>query len=338
MIVNLTLCSIGVLLLAFFASIVFQNESKNVNLELKKNFLSNNALKWLENGQYFNYKNEYKIFYYFKKAPYDESVITNVFLHGFPTSSYDWFKIWSQFSSNEQLLTFDYIGYGFSDKPLAYNYSIFDMVDIFEALLIRLNIYNVNIIAHDIGDTVAQELIRKYEYDGRINGHYKINKVVLLNGGLLMDVYKPRLIQKLLQIDYLNDIFVKYFINYYAFKLSFSEIFGKLNRPKDEDLKDFFEILLYNNGHQALPKTINYLQERQEYGHVWYNALNDTLLPIALIYGPADPINPNDEYPKRIQSELINLKFFRLHDQIGHYPQWEDPFTVFDLIKKFLAN
>ena len=44
---------------------------------------------------------------------------------------------------------------------VSYNYSIFDQADIMETLLRKLNVGAVHILAHDYGDTVAQELIAR---------------------------------------------------------------------------------------------------------------------------------------------------------------------------------
>ena len=44
---------------------------------------------------------------------------------------------------------------------VSYNYSIFDQAGIMEALLKKLNVGAVHILAHDYGDTVAQELIAR---------------------------------------------------------------------------------------------------------------------------------------------------------------------------------
>ena len=48
----------------------------------------------------------------------DQDVV--VFFHGFPTSSYDYAKpldYLKQFFPNQQLVFFDHLGFGFSDKP-----------------------------------------------------------------------------------------------------------------------------------------------------------------------------------------------------------------------------
>ena len=113
---------------------------------------------WMSRGKYMAYKNAHRIFYIAEHLvpaigavePEDHAVL---FLHGFPTSSFDFARVWKQFASPESslrtasqlinvthLVTFDYLGYGFSDKPLDYDdhYSIFDMADMVDKLLLHL--------------------------------------------------------------------------------------------------------------------------------------------------------------------------------------------------------
>jgi pimeloyl-ACP methyl ester carboxylesterase len=43
-------------------------------------------------------------------------------VHGFPTASWDWEKIWPDLAQRYRLLTLDMIGFGFSDKPYRDDY------------------------------------------------------------------------------------------------------------------------------------------------------------------------------------------------------------------------
>ncbi len=56
-------------------------------------------------------------------------------------------------------------GFGFSDKPRGLDptpYSIFTYADVAESLLEHLDVAAVHVLAHDIGDTVAQELMARH--------------------------------------------------------------------------------------------------------------------------------------------------------------------------------
>lgn len=56
-------------------------------------------------------------------------------------------------------------GFGFSDKPRGLDptpYSIFTYADVAESLLEHLDVAAVHVLAHDLGDTVAQELMARH--------------------------------------------------------------------------------------------------------------------------------------------------------------------------------
>lgn len=328
-----------------YIAIIAYNEQ---NFEIEAEF-SYNLKNWFAKGKYFNY-NDHKIFYLYEKFEKDtRETPVIVLLHGFPTSSYDYKRIWNQFMElnaglnqrdfkpgSNSILTFDYLGYGFSDKPVNYTYSIFDMADMVEKLILHLNIESVVLVAHDVGDTVAQEILRRDNLKNQ--NHYNIKKCILMNGGIMTDIYKPVLSQYLMRDKYLGPVvFSKYLFRFhYFFKFSFRKLFGEFNQPNNTELYDFFLGIKYNEGNERLPQTVGYMQEREEWGSVWYDALNETSLPVLFIYGPADPINPRNKFPTKLREDLPNVKLSVLSETVGHYPHFEDSFTVFQLIKNFL--
>jgi len=116
-------------------------------------------------------------------------------IHGFPTASWDWEALWPGLTQRYRVLTFDMIGFGFSDKPLGYNYSILDQADIGEALLRERGVDRHHVLAHDYGDSVAQELLARSVEPG---DRPTLQSVCFLNGGLFPETHRPVLIQKLL--------------------------------------------------------------------------------------------------------------------------------------------
>ncbi|MGB0525878.1 MAG: alpha/beta fold hydrolase, partial [Flammeovirgaceae bacterium] len=144
---------------------------------------------WKASGAYFKHQG-HSIFY--KSAGQGEVLLL---IHGFPTASWDWWKIWSTLTQNYRVIALDMIGFGFSDKPRSYSYSILDQADIHEELLNLLGINACHILAHDYGDTVTQELLARF-HAGKTA--FTIQSVCLLNGGLFPETHQARLIQKLL--------------------------------------------------------------------------------------------------------------------------------------------
>src|SRR5690348_16948702 len=109
-------------------------------------------------------------------GPVDGAPIT--LLHGFPTSSHDWapvlpFLVGMQF----RVTTFDFLGFGASDKPRRHRYSLLEQADLVEAVWASLGIVRTDLVAHDYGVSVAQELLAR---DGS-----RITSMQWLNGGLL---------------------------------------------------------------------------------------------------------------------------------------------------------
>jgi pimeloyl-ACP methyl ester carboxylesterase len=50
-------------------------------------------------------------------------------IHGFPTSSYDWHELWPMLLPHYQLHSIDMLGFGLSDKPKNYAYTLFASAD-----------------------------------------------------------------------------------------------------------------------------------------------------------------------------------------------------------------
>ena len=57
---------------------------------------------------------------------------TLLLLHGFPTWSYDYADVASDLARDHDAITLDFLGYGASDKPNPYEYSVAESADIVE--------------------------------------------------------------------------------------------------------------------------------------------------------------------------------------------------------------
>jgi hypothetical protein len=92
--------------------------------KLSTRIANKDLLSWLRAGKYLTYKSEYKIFYVLKSLgddsnegldsligmPNGPSCTVNVFIHGFPTASYDFIKIWNLFvNRNDGEFFFHYV-------------------------------------------------------------------------------------------------------------------------------------------------------------------------------------------------------------------------------------
>ncbi len=271
---------------------------------------------WRESGNYFDYKG-YPIFYQWSETA-NEVLIC---LHGFPTSSFDYHKIWNALAERFAVLSFDMIGYGFSAKPQDFNYTTFNQADVLQALLDHLQIGRVRILAHDYGNTITQELLARAE-EKRLN--FSIESLCFLNGALFPETHRPILAQKIL-ISPLGFVFGR-FISDRRFKQSLASIFGKETQPTAEELDDFLQVFKFGGGKQIAHKLIRYMTERAANRTRWVGALQRTELPFRFINGLADPVS-GAHLVKRFRQVMPQTDIVELKD-VGHFPHFEVPELV----------
>lgn len=269
--------------------------------------------KWQGGGKFYEY-GEHSIFYRLSQ-PADEVALC---LHGFPTSSHDYHKIWNDLTARFAVLAFDLIGYGFSAKPVDFNYTTFDQVDLLQSLLEYLKVKKVHILAHDYGNTITQELLARAE-ENRLN--FTIESICLLNGALFPETHRPILAQKLL-ISPLGFLFAR-FISDKKFKRSLSGIFGVNTKPSEDELNDFLAVFKNNDGRRIAHKLIRYMRERAANRERWVGALQRTKVPFRFINGLADPVS-GAHLVRRFREIMPQTDIVELVD-IGHFPHFEAP-------------
>lgn len=264
--------------------------------------------QWQHQGQMFSFNGQ-DIFYLTQG---DQEKPALVLIHGFPTCSWDWAKICPKLSEHFYLITLDMLGFGFSDKPKQ-DYSIFRQADIFDALLSSLDIKQYHVLAHDYGDTVAQELLARHHATGNILS------VVFSNGGLFPETHHPVLLQKLL-LSPIGALLTK-FVGYEKFKKNFDVICAK--KLSEDELKNYWEMLEYKGGTQIMHKLIAYMTERKINRPRWVGVMQQTHVPMLLIDGLLDPIS-GVHMVERYEALIPNARIVKL-DDTGHYPQVESP-------------
>ncbi|MEP6882978.1 MAG: alpha/beta hydrolase [Dokdonella sp.] len=242
-------------------------------------------------------------------------------IHGFPTSSWDWSVVWPALANHYRLIALDMLGFGFSDKPTRHRYSIAEQADIHEELLDSLSINTYDVLAHDYGDTVAQELIARNLESSSASG---LRSICLLNGGLFPETHRLLLIQQLL-LSPLGPLIAK-LTSRKRLDQSMKHIFGPHTQPDDALLEGFWNLVSRQNGARALADLIAYIPERIRYRERWVGALQNTSLPLALIDGMFDPIS-GAHMVQRYRELIPNARITEL-ETIGHYPQIEAPRQV----------
>lgn len=273
-------------------------------------------------------------FFYREQAREPGAASALLLIHGFPTASWDWHKLWDALVAEfPRVIAADMMGFGFSSKPAGYPYSILDQADLLEGLLAHLGVGRVHVLAHDYGDTVAQELLARHLERGAA-ARPQIDSCVLLNGGLFPETHRARTIQKLL-LTPLGPLLSR-LMNRRSFDRSFAAIFGANTQPSAEELAQFWDLIRRDGGNRIMHKLIRYMPERLLHRERWVGALQKTRVPLRLINGPDDPVS-GAHMVARYRELVPNPDVVSLPG-IGHYPQTEDPAGVLKAFFEFHAR
>lgn len=283
--------------------------------------------EWQQQGQ-FAFINGQQIF---TRQGGDKNAPVLLLIHGFPSASWDWEGMWEKLAEHYYVITLDMLGFGLSDKPKDARYLISEQANIFETFLQNLDIYDYHILAHDYGDTVAQELLAR-QVSG--NSKRRIDSICFLNGGLFPETHKPILIQKLL-LSPLGSLLCK-FMNKQKFADNLQRIFGPATPPTPEVIETLWQLLTHNNGLAVMHKLINYIPQRQQYRERWVDAIINSSIPIKLVAGAKDPIS-GKHMIQRYRELIPNANVTEM-SALGHYPQIEDANAITAEYLSFRSN
>lgn len=286
--------------------------------------MSNESLtEWRESGAYFDLTG-HRIFYRQSSCTGDVLLC----MHGFPTSSFDFRKIWDALAGRFRVVAADMIGYGFSAKPYEFDYTTFAQADLLQALLRHLTVDRFHILAHDYGNTITQELLAR-DAEGLLD--FRIESICFLNGALFPETHRPILAQKLL-ISPVGKYFGR-FIPDRSIASGLASIFGPRTKPTAGEIEDYLTLFKFNGGKRIAHKLIRYMGERQKYRERWVPPLQHMSQPFLFINGSSDPVS-GEHLVERFRQVVPDQKNIVELPGIGHFPHLEAPH---DVLANFLA-
>jgi pimeloyl-ACP methyl ester carboxylesterase len=274
-----------------------------------------NVQKWFDSGSYFHC-NEIKIFYLQKGIGPDLLII-----HGYPYSSYEWSDCTEVLSRNFRVTLIDLLGMGFSDKPPEHNYSYEEHTEIINSLMTFLGVQSTHILSHDLGVSVTQELIARAAEN---KNNFSIISAAFANGSLFTEVYRPRIIQRLLsQTPKFIGKRISKAITEAMVNKSVRSLYGKNSQPSDTLMRELWDVLIFNNGKDLSYLIGRLIFEKARYQSRWISAMQHTSIPMCYICGPSDPnsgMHMADKYIELLPHSTLLL----MREDIGHWPMIED--------------
>ena len=237
-------------------------------------------------------------------------------LHGFPTNSYDYATVLDALAARRRVILPDFVGFGLSAKP-DHRYSIRGAADTIEGVAAALGLGEVDLLSHDMGDSVAGELLAR-DLDGQLG--FSVRRRVLTNGSIYLDLAQLTTGQQLLLS--LPDEALQ-ISDEERYTESLAATCAPAHRPTDDELAAQWELLTHNGGDSLLPRTIRYIEDRRAEERRYTGAIETHPSPLGIVWGELDPIAVHamtdrllEVRPDATRTTLTG---------VGHYPMVETP-------------
>ena len=297
-------------------------------------FYSDLANDWYVGGDYFEWtsttedNNAAKVNVFYRNWG-DESKPKLVLIHGFPNSSFDYYKMIPYLADEYHIAALDFPGSGFSDKPLdGYNYMLAENAEIVDHFVREVvGFDDFALFTHDRGVSIGLAFLGNY-LDNPSPG-YTVNYHFLSNSGMFLPL-----------------------ANLVPFQLSLLDadagermIQARSAQPRrtegEPESLAFSDIFAFNQGNISLLYVGRYLLERQVNETRWLENLLRSPVPVAYLWGLTDNVNPI-RIPNHVWGTYLNARevesSFWILPTAGHYPQRDNPEEVAKIVRMALTD
>jgi len=241
-----------------------------------------------------------------------------VFLHGFPSSSFDWRGLLRE-ERGRNLLAFDFLGFGLSDKPRDHDYSLFWQADLTEEMVRAQGDGGpVLLVAHDMGTSVANELMAR-DLEGKLG--IRLDGVALFNGSMVLERATPTPAQRVLRGP-LGPLFAR-LSSERVFRHQLGSVFSEAHPLDPAEAADQWSLLCNGGGRTIGHRLISYMDQREEHAERWHGAIRRWPGQLSMIWGLRDPV-ANTDVLAALRELRSGVPVTEL-PQLGHYPQIESP-------------
>ena len=249
------------------------------------------------------------------------------YLHGYPSASVDLAPVAERLAATHRLLAIDLPGFGASAKPSDHRYTIHAAADAVEALWAARGVERTLLAAHDYGVSVAQELLAR-RAEGR--SAVALTGVVWMNGGLYPDLHRPTVGQQIL-LDPEQGPALAAAMTQALFTDGLRGTWGSLVPFDEPAVAAIWASMDERGGVRNMHQLLHYIADRREHEGRWRTALESCDLPMAFVWGDADPVS-GAHMIARVEERVPDAQVVRFADA-GHWPPLEVPDAVADAIR-----
>ncbi|MFV0389733.1 MAG: alpha/beta fold hydrolase [Pyrinomonadaceae bacterium] len=249
---------------------------------------------------------------------------TIILIHGYTASTYVWRDVAPIFAAaGFRVIAVDLIGYGYSEKPKWFDYTIASQARIIGRLMNRLGIGNATLIGSSYGGAVAAWYA--------LDNPERVEKLVLVDA-VTNDDPKKMAILRLANLPGVGELLTPFMADSKTFmKIRMKGTFDSNNRHlvTDDRVESSIRPLRAADGHNSILTT----------SRNWHAARieNDAYLieqPTLLIWGENDKVIPLSN-GERLYDDMLNSRLV-IFKNCGHLPPEELPRLFTEVVIEFL--
>jgi pimeloyl-ACP methyl ester carboxylesterase len=216
------------------------------------------------------------------------------------------------------VIVHDHLGFGLSDKPPGYSYSLIEQAEVALEVWRALGVRRGHLLAHDYGTSVATEILAR-----RARGLCPIDlaSVTLSNGSVHLELAHLTPSQRLLRSP-AGPLFAR-LVRPSLIKAQLRRILGRPDAVAEVELDLMLAGIDRGGGRRRLPEISRYLEERVRFRDRWIGALTQLDVPAHVLWGRRDPVAV-PAIAEQLAAEIPSARLTWI-DDLGHYPMLEDP-------------
>ncbi|MES2765565.1 MAG: alpha/beta fold hydrolase [Bacteroidota bacterium] len=251
-----------------------------------------------------------------------------LFVHGTPSWSFEFRNLIKVFSKTHRCIAPDHFGFGLSDKPTDYDYSVQQHARVLKEFIEKLGLKNITLVVHDFGGPIG--LNYAVENPGNIA------RLIIMNTWMWSSRAEPEF-QKLEKV--LKSPLLPFLYKYLNFSVNFLLPKSFADRKKltphiHNQYKKPFLKPTYRLGTIGFAHSL--LKAQDWFEQLWNKRAAIQDKPTLFIWGMKDSfVTP--KYMVKFESAFKNSETFKL-ENAGHFPHEEELEAVVDAIFKWLKT
>ncbi len=238
-----------------------------------------------------------------------------VLLHGIGASTFTWRFLVGKLAQNYTVTAIDLLGFGLSDKPKNFSYSIDDQCLILNEFFNKFNMKQIRIIASSMGGAIGL-------WYAKLNPQ-RVFEVVTISPAL-----DPSFLRFDLQkLQFLGPM-VSPLVTRAFIRQVMKRVVNRSDLINDETVEAYYSPYSKPDAIQSFIKSISVLRDTRLPG-----GLKGMTTPVLMIWGAQDKVVPVS-VGKSIQKKLPQVQLLT-HPTAGHHVMEEDPDWVFEQVSAF---